>query len=328
MIFPKHDLLYSNNNFNKQIKNILKKAKKLLKNNGSLIIINTQNGKIEGIVNKDLAFSTLTSPGSTFKLVTALAGLKKNINNLAFTINCNDKFFLIGQGIKNSRISHYKLNTKVGDYYRCSYIGGHGKLNFYNAIKKSCNHFFFNLGDKITYDYFFSIIKYIGFDKKVFPTLKDETIGIINHESKRTKKVLSYIGDSGGIFITPLQLSLFINYIATNGKIKSINFITKNNAKVISRKIDPDGKFNSIIHHIKKGLIIKVSTGTDFYNKNYFINFAGKTGTSSLVSPNKTSGWFMGFSPFIKPRISFVIYLKDGTGRDAIKLSKMILFEK
>ena len=97
---------------------------------------------------------------------------------------------------------------------------------------------------------------------------------------------------------------------------------------IVSRIIDPLNKFTPFIPHIKKGLIKKVSTGTDFSQSNnfYFKDFAGKTGTSSIFKSNKTSGLFIGFSPIINSKISFVVYLKKGSGRDALQLLKKIIF--
>ena len=170
LIFP--ILLFSkNNDLDINIKKILEKSKTILKDQGTIIFINTKNGKIEGIVNEKLAYQKLISPGSTFKLVTALASLKKNINNLSIEINCNDRFFLLGKEIKNKHINYHKHLIKIGDYYRCSQIGGHGKVDLIKAIKKSCNIFFFNIGDKIGYNSLYNAIIYFGFDKKYLQRL-------------------------------------------------------------------------------------------------------------------------------------------------------------
>jgi penicillin-binding protein 2 len=321
LIFDCHE---NKSDFN--IERLIKISKQVIGDKGTIIYINTKSGKVEGIINEDLAFKRAVTPGSTFKLVTALGSLHKSISNLRYKVYCNDKYYLIGPGPINRRINYHILKANIGDYYRCSIYKGHKTIDFRNAINKSCNYYFWNLGERLGYNSFFETVVDLGFGKKVFQGLPDENPGMIKKESTRTRQVLGYIGEGGKLLVTPLQMAFFIHYIASEGKTKRI-YLYKNKNKYISRKIDTENKYINLIPHIKDGLIREVSTSTDFSKIiNNFNNFAGKTGTATRGKNHQTYGWFIGYSPIHEPKIAFALFLKNASGKKALKITTKILF--
>ncbi len=311
-----------------QWKELNQRCKSVLKKRGSIIIIDIKDGYIKVMVNKSIAIKKSAAPGSVFKIITAIAALRKDKRNRFVKVYCDDKYYIIGKGIKNYRIHFNRLKAEVGQYYRCSKYGGHKRIGFLSALGKSCNYYFFNLGDKIGYEAFYKQAINLGFGQKVFPTFKEEISGSIKKEKLRTRQLLSYIGDGYGIQTTPLQMAHFVYFLANNGK-KQIITLERNERKYRSRKAASESNYDSIIKIIKRGLIQKVSTSTDpIYQKQFIGSFAGKTGTSGAINRSKTSGWFIGYGPIRNPKVAFVIFLNEGTGKKALELAEKIFMGK
>ncbi len=309
-------------------KGLNEQSKLVLKKRGSIIIIDLNDGYIKGMVNKSVAFKKSTAPGSVFKIITAIAALRKDKKNRSIEIFCDDHYYIVGKGIKNYRINFSRLEAEVGQYYRCSRFGGHKRIGFLLALEQSCNYYFFNLGDKIGYQAFYNQVIKLGFGQKVFPSLKEENPGVIKKEKLHTRQLLSYIGEGSGIETTPLQMAHFVYFLANNGEKQTI-ILENRGEKYISRKITNGSDYASIITTIKKGLIKKVSTGTDPVGRKSFVSsFAGKTGTSGIINSIKTSGWFIGYGPIENPKVAFVIYLNEGTGKEALGMAKKIFTGK
>ncbi len=311
-----------------QWKELNQRCKLVLKKRGSIIIIDSRNGYIKGIINESVAIKKSAAPGSVFKIVTGIAALRKDKRNRFVKVYCDDRYYIIGKGIRNYRIHFNRLEAEVGQYYRCSKYGGHKRIGFLSALKRSCNYYFFNLGDKIGYEAFYNQVLRLGFGQKVFSTLKEEIAGEIKKEKLRTRQLLSYIGDGYGIQTTPLQMAHLVYFLANNGE-KQIITLKRNGKKHISRRIVSESNYGPIIKIIKRGLIKKVSTSTDrIYQKQFISSFAGKTGTSGAMNSLKTSGWFIGYGPIENPKVAFVVFLSEGTGRKALALAEKIFMGK
>jgi len=309
-------------------KKILVRAKVLLKENeATLVLVHSVTGNIEGIINEKLATKTVKSPGSTFKIVTAMTGLKKNPQLLNFKVYCTDKFYIYGQGLTNQRIFFNKSRAIIGDYYQCTQRQGHHSTDMRKALHKSCNYYFMTLGDKIGYQNYYNTVLKLGFGQKLFPTWKDGHSGSVQFAHRRTKKLLAYIGDGGTITVTPIQMALLANYIATEGAVKTVRY-KKNEVLMQSIRIDAEGEFKKEVAMAKKMLPRKVSTGTDFFNGYQFKMMTGKTGTSSAGKFYNTFAWFIGFAGKGDNMISFSLYMNNANGVTALKkMSKILLYK-
>ncbi len=291
----------------------------------TFILVNLKESKIEGIINEKFALQKVINPGSTFKLVTAIAALKRDLCYLSFKNYCNDQFFIFGKSFINRHIHFHISEVRLGDYYRCSKIGGHGNIGFKQAITKSCNHYFWNLGDRIGYERIYNTAINLGFNKKVFEKLNEEEQGYILYQESRPKQLLSYIGEGGGIKATPMQMALFVQYIANQGKGKAM-YMKYKGKLYKSRVMDQRKQFLRFIPYIQAGLVTKVSTSTDYFDKNNILtSLKGKTGTASYQDSKKSYGWFLGYAPVKNPVLAFVIVIQEGSGKEALeKLTKII----
>lgn len=123
-----------------------------------------RDNEAKPLVNK--ATQNSYSPGSTFKMVTAIAGLETGVINLNTTINDTG------------------IYTKYRDYQpRCwvynDYHIGHGYLNVSGAIEKSCNYFFYETSDRMGIDNLAKYARYFGLGNKTGIELQSETAGVL-----------------------------------------------------------------------------------------------------------------------------------------------------
>lgn len=100
----------------------------------------------------DKAIQNSYSPGSTYKMVTAIAGLESGAINLNTKIN--------DTGV------YKKYGISMNCWYYTDYHRGHGYLNVSEAIEKSCNYFFYETGDRMGIDKLAEFARYFGLGAK------------------------------------------------------------------------------------------------------------------------------------------------------------------
>ena len=290
---------------------------------------NYANNAAKPLVNK--AIQNSYSPGSTFKMVTAIAGLESGVINL------------------NTKINDTGVYTKYHDYqpkcwYYTDYHVGHGYLNVSGAIEKSCNYFFYDTADKMGIDNLARFAKYFGLGSKTGVELQSETSGVL--ASKETKEKLhpnepswtagntlqAAIGQSDNEF-TPIQMARYISMLANGGnKIKPtiIKTIRNPDGSETSReeinkfvnnklKIEDDNSEDIQINQdylkaILQGMqsVTSDTGGTAYVRfKDFNISVGGKTGSAEAPN-NQVHAWFVGFAPFENPEIAIVVMVENG----------------
>ncbi len=269
------------------------------------------------LVNK--AISDKSAPGSTFKLVTAIAGLESGAID---------------------------LNTKINDTYRytfyndyqptCWRIGGHGWQNVVQAIEHSCNYFFYETGRRAGIDKLTEVAEAFGLGQKTGIELPDEITGTlsgpkVDSEWTGGKTIQSAIGQLYNDF-TPLQMAKYTAMLANGGKnidvtvIKSINNpdgtqVSRNEIdSYVTSLLEKDSNSGSdldlsadILAAIRQGMkgVTSDDAGTAYsYFRDFNIEVGGKTGSASTNTG--TNAWFIGFAPFDDPEIAVAVYVKDG----------------
>lgn len=251
-------------------------------------------------------------PGSTFKILTAIAAIDTNKYLL------QTRYFCAGS---------FKLGEKN---FRCWEKSGHGDIDMFNAIRLSCNVYFINLGLRLGIDNIEKYAKMFGFSQKTNIDLPYEMTGVV--PSKRWKKekvsIDWYEGDTASVSIgqgylnvTPLQLALFVSIIANRGI-----FYTP---YIVSKIVDHEGNVlyfhtpeKKEIKNIKpevwdfvfKSMKAVVDSGTGMSAKLSGISIAGKTGTAQ--NPNgQDHAWFICFGPVDEqapPELALAILVEHG----------------
>ncbi len=281
------------------------------------------------LVNK--AMQNSYSPGSTFKMVTAIAGLESNTINLSTKIN--------DTGI-------YK---KYRDFQpRCwiytDYHIGHGYLDVSGAIEKSCNYFFYETADKMGIENLVKYAKYFGLGNKTGIELPSETAGALASKETWSKlhpqnepwgpgQVLqAAIGQSDNEF-SPLQMARYISMLANGGQKVDVSIVkTIRNAdgsevsreeinQFINKKLglEQDNTENLEINQnylkaVLEGMksVTSDTSGTAYIRfKDFDITVGGKTGSAEAPN-NQVHAWFVGFAPFEDPEIAIVVMVENG----------------
>lgn len=278
----------------------------------------------------DKAIQNSYSPGSTYKMVTAIAGLESGVIDL------------------NTRINDTGVYTKYKDYQpRCwvytDYHTGHGYLNVSQAIEKSCNYFFYETSDRMGIDTLVKYAKYFGLGSKTGVELQGETAGVLSSKESKAKlhngerwsagdTLQSAIGQYDNEY-SPVQMARYISILANGGNrisptiIKTIrnsdgSEVSKDEIeRFVNKKLDiseenvenieiNNNNLNAILEGMKS--VTSDSGGTAYVRfKDFDISVGGKTGSAEAPN-NKVHAWFVGFAPFENPEIAIVVMVENG----------------
>ena len=280
------------------------------------------NGDTKPLENK--AISAMYSPGSTYKMVTARAGLET------------------GTITPKTKINDTGVFRKYNSSWKCWNRYGHGYLNVSQAIEHSCNYFFYDLGDRLGIDNLAKYSYYLGLGHKTGIELKGEIDGVLasNEIAKQENRVWNpgetisaAIGQSYNTF-TPLQMAKYVAMIANRGKNLDVT--------IVKSIINPDGsevsrdEYESYVNEklglqqenveemnfkeenieaILEGMrgVTSESGGTAYSTfRNFNIEVGGKTGSAQTGVQGKTNAWFVGFAPFDDPEIAIVVFVRNG----------------
>ena len=292
----------------------------------------------------DRASSGAYAPGSTFKMVTATAALEEK--KVTQTEYVNDR-----------GVYPYAHNPVC--WYYTEYHRGHGNVNIKQALQKSCNYFFYEMGRRLGIDTIEKYAKFFGLGEKTGVELSSETAGTL--ASKETAKqrgktwylsdtLSAAIGQSYNSF-SPLQMARYVSVVANGGNyinatvIRNIkdadgNKISKSEIRkyvneLLGENTDPvsDLKISKgNLNIVKAGMRLVTSPGGSAYSafSDFKKSVAGKTGSAQAKATSDGSdivnGWFVGFTPYKNPEVAVVVMLEDGaTDSYAAKTARKIL---
>jgi penicillin-binding protein 2 len=267
-------------------------------------------------------------PASTYKSVTAFAGLAEGIVKPDTTVFCP---------------GWYRFGNRT---YRCWKRGGHGTVDFNRAVAESCDVYFYQLGQKLGVDRLARYARMFGLGEKTGVEMEHEKPGLIpTSEWKRKRhndkwhegETLSVAIGQGYNLTTPLQVAMMTMVIANGG--------TLYKPAVVEQVIDPDGKLVSTFQPeiltrlsgqgrnlklVREGMIETVNslrgTGRKAQIDTHGIIVGGKTGTAQVVRlaqymhlkeediPYKfrDHAWFTCFAPAANPEIVVTVLVEHG----------------
>jgi len=286
------------------------------------------NNESKPLVNK--AVQNSYSPGSTFKMITAIAGLESGVINLNTRIN--------DTGV------YKKYGISMNCWYYTDYHKGHGLVNVSEAIEKSCNYFFYETSDRMGIDKLAEVARYFGLGGKTGIELQGETAGVLASRESKSKlhpddpnwnpgnTLNASIGQGDNEF-SPLQMARYISMLANGGhKVDATIVKTIRNAdgsevsreeinRFVNQKLgieeDATGDMqinadylNGILQGMKS---VTSDTGGTAYSrfKDFNISVGGKTGSAEAPG-NLVHAWFVGFAPFENPEIAIVVIVENG----------------
>jgi penicillin-binding protein 2 len=267
-----------------------------------------------------------TAPGSTFKMVTSFAALEEGV------VTPNEKIRDLGEF------------DKIWPPAKCHiYPGSHGSVNITDAIKVSCNYFFYEMGWRLSTTSSGEYNPQLGLSKlQKYATLfgLNEPSGIELDEAlpqiSDTDAVRSSIGQGSNDY-TPAQLARYVTTLASRGKCYDLTLLDK--------VVDKDGKViednNAAIIHdltnissttwegVLQGMydVVNNPNGGSVYStfKNFPVTVAGKTGTSQISKIHPNNALFVSYAPYEKPEIAIAAVIPNGyTSHNAAELAKDI----
>ncbi len=278
------------------------------------------------------------SPGSTFKMVVALAALEEHV------VTPETTFYCPGHA------------TFYGRQFACWKKGGHGTVDMRRAIEQSCNVYFYNLGDRLGVDRIHKYAAMFGLVGKTGIDLPGEGDSLVPSTAWKQRvfndkwyagETISVAIGQGAVAVTPLALGTMIATIANGGTLVTPH---------IARAFDAgDGKgwqpvtlpaprsqlpiAPANLQAVRDGLWLVVNgAGTGGRAKIPGRDVSGKTGTSQVVSnQNKAAigatgrdvrdhGWFVFFAPRDNPRIAGVVFAEHGEhGSEAAPIAKHVM---
>jgi len=255
-------------------------------------------------------------PGSTFKIVAAIAALNEAIITPSWRVNCP---------------GYYQIGRRT---VRCWKADGHGTLDLLGAIKNSCNVYFYKLGLEIGIDIWSKYSNLLGFGSKTGVELSNEKAGLVPSEEyyKRvygekniTPGLIANLAiGQGELLVTPIQMGQFAMILANAGTYYRPHLIhkfqdkvskTENTTQTASIKIDKIRP--EVFDIVKKGMGDVVAEGTGGRARIIGIKFAGKTGTAQNPHGDSHS-WFICFAPYDNPEIALGIIVENGGSGSAV----------
>ncbi len=255
------------------------------------------------------------APGSTMKPAIAIAALEEEIITIDSAEYCG---------------SHFVLEDQT---FKC--LSTHGYINVTTAIQKSCNIFFFQMGQKLGIDKMNKYCSLLGLGQKTgveLPEAEGMLASVANKEAAGQvwnpgDTVQAAIGQSDNLF-TPLQLANYCATIANGGTrlrpyiIKSV--LSSDMSEVIyetqTEVLNTLNVSEENLDIVKSGMRdVVVNTGCNKYFNNCIVAAAGKTGTSQVKRKIDTgatvvcnNGFFITFAPYDDPELAIAIVAENG----------------
>ena len=279
------------------------------------------------------------SPGSTFKIVMAIAGLEEGV------ITPETTFYCPGHA------------TFYGHTFACDRKTGHGTIDLRHAIEQSCNVYFYNVGDRLGVDRINKYARMFGLVGKTGIDLPGEVDSLVpsTEWKQKTFKEKWYAGETisvaigqGAVTVTPLALGTMVATVANGGTL-----ITPHLARAADagdgrgwQPFPPPAPRSQLaitpahLQAVRDGMWLAVNgAGTSGRARIDGKDVSGKTGTAQVISNQgkaaasgkgldlRDNGWFIFFAPRDNPQISGVIFVEHGGhgGTAAAPIAKHVM---
>lgn len=270
------------------------------------------------------------APGSTFKMLTGLAGSAAGMNGQKF--NCT------GSVTYGNDVMRCWIHSQNG--------GGHGVLGMSDSLAVSCNCYWYQFGNAVGIEQIESMGRIIGFGS-AYGITEDENAGILpcpdwqkQHHPKESwsagHTANTAIGQ-GYMLATPLQMAVLAATVGNSGRVPQPGIIKQKEARPWRRDLTQDLLNAADVDPLREGMRLAVNSesGTGRPARSDKVAIAGKTGTvqnwrilhGERVEANH--GWFIGFAPYERPQLAFAI-IKQGAktgGGDCGPIAKRIVEE-
>jgi len=263
------------------------------------------------------AIQAQLAPGSVFKIVTAMAMLEEHVPEENFAT------YYPGYGTFFGRQYHCYV------YYAKSGPKSHGVLGLHEAILRSCDVFFYNVGMRLGIDKLSDWAKKVGVGHKTGIDLPSEEPGLMPsqewvertfHRKWYAGEVISVATGQGAVTTTPLQLARMIGGIASGGVFKQPHLL-KDAQNVGEERVHISERTIEKITDAMYG-VVNEPGGTGGHLKLAGIELSGKSGTAQVIGYDKMAlvrkgsqfadnAWFVGYAPKRNPEICVAVLVQE-----------------
>jgi penicillin-binding protein 2 len=300
-------------------------------------MINSNPLKIE----YNRAIQGLYSPGSVFKVVMGMAGFAYGVITPSTTFSCG------GSGVFNGR------------RFRCWKREGHGAVNFEDALKVSCDIFFYNTGQRLGVNRISDYAHKLTFGETSKIDLQNEAKGLVPNEKWAREKqhrkwypseTISVAIGQGPLIVTVLQVANLMAAIGNGGilyqphVVKEIEKV-EDNGRIVKTPIEPVVLSRAdlpkeALESVRRACwkVVNAQGGTGGNARIAGLDVSGKTGTVQVIAQHgwvkaeslpfkyRDHAWFASFAPVNNPQMVVVVFIEHGGhgGSDAAPLAKLL----
>ncbi len=285
------------------------------------------------------AIQSVYPPGSTFKIIVALAGLSYGV------ITPDEKIVCHGS-LKSGRHS-----------FRCWKKDGHGAISMHQALVESCDVYFYTLGERIGWDRVAAFAKKLGYGSLTGIPLPDEKPGLIPTvawKKKRTGEAW-YGGDTfinsigqGFVLVSPIQACQLMSLVANGGyfyrpmllrqsRNRETGVVTTYSPE-LRNKVTIDANALEVVRKALAGVVAEPG-GTGHAAQTPMATVAGKSGTSQVIAQkvagrhlaelSRDHAWFIAYAPVEDPKIAVAVIVEHGGhgGSAAAPIARRVIEE-
>jgi penicillin-binding protein 2 len=268
------------------------------------------------------ALKGMYPPGSTFKIITAIAGLEQGVVDEHSAVDCP---------------GYYKFGNST---FKCWDKRGHGHVELRKALRESCDVYFYKLAERLGVNRIAAYAKRFGLGAPLGVGLDNEKGGVIPTEQWKLKRFGKkwYSGETlsvgigqGYVLTTPVQLASMIATVANEGTVYQphlVRRIVDSEGRTLKefqpQVISRTGIKPRTFKLVKDGLFAVVNEphGTGAMARLSEVTVAGKTGSSQVVKLRDSKGGvpyqfrdhalFVAFAPYDKPEIAVAVIVEHG----------------
>lgn len=250
-------------------------------------------------------------PGSTFKIIMAIAALEEGVTNDKTVVDCK------------GGISYGKW------HFGCWRKGGHNAVALHRALVESCDVYFYEMGKRLGIDRIYDYATRFGLGRTTGIPLASEKKGLIpNSQWKREiKKAQWFLGETfvnsigqGYVAVTPIQMAVMMGAVANGGNVFRPSILKDAKPVLVSNA----GVKTETLEDVRDALrgVVNEPSGTGWTARSAMTTIGGKTGTAQVVGLRKDSkylsekyrdhAWFVAFAPVEKPEIALSVLVEHG----------------
>lgn len=260
----------------------------------------------------------LYAPGSTFKIVTALAGLSEGMIHPADSVECKGEINVSNQ------------------IYRCWKNHGHGKISLHRALVESCDVYFYELGLRLGADRIAKYASLLGYGTASGVELSNELPGLVPNSVWKQRNYGTQIkdGDSvtmaigqGYLLATPIQMAVMMAAVANNGRVMKpylLEKIVSSDGHTLFEN-QPVQKWNASLaqkdlNFVQKALVDVVEDKSGTGKKSFIpgLKVHAKTGTSQVIREKDRGAEIDQIPYYERTHALFVAYVNERPQRIAL----------